>query len=125
MNENNEQINNETTIDENDWSLAASVEYKFLGILGISLGYSGGNLGVNDNYQSDLNYANKFNSVAGGVFVNVTEMITINAGFTYVKYEDYSESQAYQPLGFPAAIDFVDTYAIDTKLFAIGVDFSF
>ncbi len=125
VNENNEQINNESTIDENDWSFAASVEYKFLGILGVSLGYNGGNLGVNDDYQSDLNYANKFNSVAGGVFVNVTEMITINAGFTYVMYEDYSEAQSYLPLGFPAAVGYTDTYAKNTKLFAIGVDFSF
>lgn len=125
VNENNEQINNETSIDENAWSLAASVEYKFLGILGVSVGYSGGNLGVNDQYQSDLSYANKSNSIAGGVFVNVTEMITINAGFTYVMYDDYSKSQATQPMGFPAAIDFMDTYAKDTKLFGIGVDFSF
>ena len=125
VNENNEQINNESTIDENDWTLAASVEYKFLGILGVSLGYSGGNLGVNDNYQSGLSYANKSNTVAGGVFVNVTEMITINAGFTYVMYDDYSNAQSYQPMGFPAPIDFMDTYAKDTKIFAIGVDFSF
>lgn len=125
MNENNEQINNETSIDENAWSFAASVEYKFLGILGVSAGYNTGNLGVNDNYQSDLSYGLKSSSVAGGVFVNVTEMITINAGFTFVMYDDYSKSQAYQPLGFPAAIDFMDTYAKDTKLFAIGVDFSF
>ena len=125
VNENNEQINNESTIDENDWTLAASVEYKFLGILGVSLGYSGGNLGVNDNYQSDLSYSNKSNTVAGGVFVNVTEMITINAGFTYVMYEDSSNAQSYQPMGFPAPIDFMDTYAKDTKIFAIGVDFSF
>ena len=125
VNESNEQINNETTIDENAWSFAASLEYKFLGILGVSAGYSGGNLGVNDNYQSDLSYGLKSNSVAGGVFVNVTEMITINAGFTYVMYEDYSNAQSYQPLGFPAAVDFVDTYGKDTKVFAIGVDFSF
>jgi hypothetical protein len=105
--------------------LTASVEYKFLGILGVSLGYNGGNLGVNDGYQSDLNYANKFNSFAGGVFVNVTEMITINAGFTYVNYDDYSKAQSYTPLGFPGALDFTDTYAKNTKLFAIGVDFSF
>ena len=89
------------------------------------MGYSGGNLGVNDNYQSDLNYANKFNSVAGGIFVNVTEMITINAGFTLVMYDDYSKDQSYTPLGFPGPVEYTDTYGKDTKLFAIGVDFSF
>ena len=44
----NVQINNETTIDENAWNLAVSAEYKFLGILGVSVGYNFGNLGVNE-----------------------------------------------------------------------------
>ena len=124
VNESNEQINNETTIDENAWSFAASLEYKFLGILGVSAGYSGGNLGVNDNYQSDLSYALKSSSVGGGVFVDVGELVTINAGFTYVMYEDYSKDQSYTTEGFPE-VGYIDTYAKDTYLFAIGVDIHF
>jgi len=42
-----------------------------------------------------------------------------------VMYDDYSNPQSYQPMGFPAPLDFMDTYAKDTKIFAIGVDFSF
>ncbi len=125
VNEGNEQIDNESTIDENAYSFAASLEYKFLGILGVSAGYSGGNLGVNDSYQSDLSYANKSNSFAGGLFVDVGEMVTINAGITYVMYEDYNNSQSYLPMGFPAAVPYTDTYMKNTLLFAIGVDFSF
>lgn len=122
VNENNEQIDNETTIDENAWSFQASLEYKFLGLLGVSAGYSTGNLGVNDNYQSDLSYANKSNTVAGGVFVDVGELLTINAGIVFVMYEDYNKAQSYQPMGFPAPIDFTDTFGKNTTIFAIGVD---
>jgi hypothetical protein len=120
-----EQINNEMTIDDNAYTISASLEYKFLGLLGVSAGYSTGNLGVNDNYQSDLSYALKSSSVGGGVFVDVGELLTINAGFTYVMYDEYSKDQAYQPMGFPMAIDFTDTYLKNTTLFAVGVDIHF
>ncbi|MFO7670805.1 MAG: outer membrane beta-barrel protein [Bacteroidales bacterium] len=113
-----EQINNETTIDENAYSISFSAEYKILGILGVSAGYNFGNLGVNDNYQSDRRYANKSSSIAGGVFVEVGKMVTINAGYVYVMYDDYSEELA----GPPA---WTDTYGKKTDIVAIGVDFSF
>jgi long-subunit fatty acid transport protein len=124
VDENMEQINNETTIDDNTYSLSASLEYKILGILGLSAGYSFGSVGVNDDYQSDLNYSLKSNTIAGGVFVDVGEMLTINAGFVYVMYDDYSKEQSYQPMGFPAAVPYTDTYMKNTTIFAIGVDIS-
>ena len=71
MNDAGEQINNETSIDDNAYTISASLEYKLLSILGLSAGFSTGNLGVNDNYQSDLSYAQKSKTVAGGVFVQL------------------------------------------------------
>ena len=32
-------------------------------------------------YQSDISYANKSNSIAGGVFVELGEIVTLNAGY--------------------------------------------
>jgi len=110
-----EQINNETTIDENAYTLSASLEYKMLGILGLSVGYSLGNLGVNDDYQSDLNYANKTSTIAGGVFVDVGDLLTVNAGYVHVMYDDYEKSYA----GPPA---YTDTYGKKTGIIAVGVD---
>jgi len=69
--ENMDQINNETSIDDNAYTISGSLEYKLLGLLGISAGFLTWNLAVNDNYQSDLNYALKSNTVAGGVFIDV------------------------------------------------------
>jgi long-chain fatty acid transport protein len=112
-----EQINNETTIDENAYTLSASLEYKMLGILGLSAGYSFGNLGVNDDYQSDMSYALKSSTVAGGVFVDVGKILTVNAGFVYVMYDDYEKS-------FTAPAPYTEGYGKKTTIIAIGVDIS-
>ena len=124
VNEAGEQINNETSIDENGYSYMASLEYKLLPILGISAGYTSGNNGVNDNYQSDFGQGLKSSTVGGGVFVTLSEKLTINAGVTYVMYDDYSKAQSYTPLGFPQAVPFTDTYGKNTMIIAVGVDIS-
>jgi long-subunit fatty acid transport protein len=113
--ESGEQIDNEMTIDENTYSFSASLEYKFLGILGLSAGYSYTSLGVNDGYQSDLSYGNPSNSVGGGVFVDVGEILTINAGVVFVMYDDYTKN-------FTSPVPFAETYKKNTTLFAIGLD---
>ena len=64
--ESGEQINNETTIDNNGFTYAVSVEYRLLDFLGLSAGYTSGNNGVNDNYQSGLSYALKSRTYGGG-----------------------------------------------------------
>lgn len=124
VNEAGEQINNETTIDENGYIFSASLEYKLLGMLGISAGYSGGNNGVNDNYQSDFGQGLKSQTIGGGVFVEVGEMITINAGVSLTMYDDYEKTHSYQPMGFPQAVPFTDTYGKNTMIVAVGVDIS-
>lgn len=113
-----EQINNETTIDENSWTLGFSAEYKILGILGVSAGYNLGNLGVNDTYQSDITYANKNSTIAGGVFVELGEIVTLNAAYLHVMYDDYTE-------GFEGPLPSSTVYGKNTNIFAIGIDLSF
>jgi hypothetical protein len=121
-NETGEQINNETSIDENGYIYSFSLEYKLLGILGISAGYSSGNNGVNDNYQSDLTYALKSQTFGGGVFVDLGEKITLNAGFNITTYDDYTQAMSYTPTGFPVAIPYDNIYGKKTTIFGIGVD---
>ena len=116
IDEGGEQINNESTIDNNTYTISASLEYKILGILGVSAGYSNGSLGVNDSYQSDLSYGLKSQTVGGGVFVDVGKIVTINAGVSYTMYDDYSNSQSYLPTGFPQAVPFSDTYGKTSSL---------
>ncbi|MEN8156404.1 MAG: hypothetical protein ABFS10_05610 [Bacteroidota bacterium] len=115
-----EQINNELSIDQNGYSIAASLEYKILDMLGVSAGFSTGNNGVNSQYQSDMSYALKSNSVGGGLFVDVGDLLTINAGFVYTMYQDYPNAQTYDLGG--TQVPFTDTYGKDNMLFAVGVD---
>jgi len=124
VNEAGEQINNETSIDENGYSYMFSLEYRLLGILGISAGYTGGNNGVNDNYQSDFSQGFKSQTVGAGVFVDLGEKITLNAGVAFVTYDDYSKAQTYTPTGFPTAVPFTDTYGKNTTIVAVGIDIS-
>ena len=117
-NEEGEQINNETSIDDNGYTWAVSLEYKIIKMLGLSAGYTSGNNGVNDNYQSGITYALKSRTYGGGFFVEVGDLLTFNAGINWTKYDDYS-----QPL--MAVESYTDTYTKETMLFAFGVDISF
>jgi len=109
------QINNESTIDENAWTLGVAVEWRMLGPLGISAGYNFGNLGVNDDYQSGLDYANKNTSIGGGLFFELGELLIINAAYVHVMYDDYTKSYEGMP-------PYSETYGKSTGIFAIGVD---
>jgi len=113
--ENGVQIDGSTTIDENTFNLSASLEYKFLGILGLSAGYSYGSLGVNDNYQSDLSYSNMSNTIGAGAFIDVGDILTINAGVVFVNYVDYSRE-------YTSPVPYTETFKKNTTLFAIGLD---
>ena len=119
-----EQITSEYIIDKNGYTISAGLEYKLLGMLGISAGYSTGNNGVNDDYQSDLTYALQSQTVGGGVFVNVSEKITINAGVAFVMYKDYTKSDSYQPTGFPQPVPYTNTFGKNTTIIGVGVDIS-
>ncbi len=123
-NESGEQINNETSIDENGFTYAFSLEYRLLDFLGLSAGYTSGNNGVNDNYQSGITYALKSRTYGGGFFVEVGEMLTFNAGINWTKYDDYSQPLTYV-LSPTDMVPYTDTYTKETMLFAFGVDISF
>ncbi len=117
-----EQINNETTIDANGFTYSLAVEYRLIDILGLSVGYTSGNNGVNDSYQSNITQGFKSSTFGGGVFVDIGEKVTINAGVSFTSYDDYSQSKSYA-LAPSVVIPYTDTYGKKTTIFAIGVDF--
>jgi long-chain fatty acid transport protein len=116
-----EQINNETSIDDNGLTYSFALEYRLIDILGLSVGYTSGNNGVNDSYQSNVTYALKSQTWGAGVFVDVGEKVTINAGFNMTSYEDYSQPNSYA-LAPSVVVPYTDTYGKKTTIFAIGVD---
>jgi long-chain fatty acid transport protein len=119
--ETGDPLDNESIIDENGYTYSAALEYKLLGILGVSVGYTSGNNGVNPAYQSNMTYALKSQTFGGGVFVDLGEMIRINAGFNMTTYDDYDMAETYA-LAPTVMVPYTDTYAKKTTIFAIGVD---
>jgi len=121
VNEMGEQIDNETTIDENGFTYSVALEYKLLDMLGVSAGYTSGNNGVNDSYQSNITYELKSQTWGAGVFVDVGEMVTINAGFNMTYYDDYNQPNSYA-LAPGFVVPYTDILGKKTTIFAIGVD---
>jgi len=119
-----EQINNETTIDNNGFTYSFALEYKFIDFLGVSVGYTSGNNGVNESYQSDLNYGLKSRTYGGGLFADIGEKVTVNAAFNMTYYDDYNQSLAYD-LAPTVQIPYTNTLGKKTSIFAIGVDIHF
>lgn len=119
-----EQINNESTIDENHFTYQFALEYKILPILGISAGYTSGNIGVNEDYQNSMTYALKSQTFGGGIFVDLSDMIRINAAYNMTTYQDQDKALSYA-LAPSISVPYTDSYAKQTSIFAIGVDFRF
>ena len=69
-------------------------------------------------YQSDLSYSLSSSSIGFGGAFDINEKIRINAGYSVTLYQDQAV-----PTGDP--VIFTQNYAKITKVFAVGIDFSF
>ena len=116
------QINNESTIDENTYEISAGVEYMIINMVGISAGYSRGNVGVNNLYQSDLSFSLNTNTVGGGFVINIGKKLAINAGVVYVMYEDSDVAGTYDLMGTP--VNYSTNYLKNLMVYAVGIDIS-
>jgi len=116
------QIDNQSTIDNNTFDVSAALEYRIIDMIGISAGYSLGQVGVNNSYQSDLSYNLNTNTVAGGFVVNLFNRLAINAGVVYVMYQEADVAGVYDLMGTP--VNYYTNYLKNTMLFAVGIDVS-
>ncbi len=107
----------ESLIDNNMYNVNFSAQYDF-GRLLISGGYNYANTGVSQAYQSDLSYSLSSSSIGFGGAFDINEKIRINAGYSVTLYQDQAV-----PTGDP--VIFTQNYAKNTKIFAVGIDFSF
>jgi long-subunit fatty acid transport protein len=108
----------EKLINSNSYNVNFSAGYNF-GKFMISAAYNYANIGVSQDYQSDLSYSLNSSSIGFGGAWNITENVRLNAGYTMVMYQDESVPYGSDP------VVFTQSYAKDTKIFAIGIDFSF
>jgi len=106
----------EKDIENNSYSLNVSLQYNITNKILVSGGYGYANMGVGKNYQSDLSYSLSSSSICFGGAVDFTQNIRLNLGYCMVMYKD-------DAVDVPTV--YTQTYAKDTKIFAVGLDFSF
>ncbi|MDX2444852.1 MAG: outer membrane beta-barrel protein [Bacteroidales bacterium] len=108
----------ENEIDNNSYNINGTAQYTIKDKVMISASYGFASMGVNKSYQSDLDYSLSSSSIGFGAGWNITENVTVNAGYVMVFYQDDSV-----PTGEP--VMYTQFYGKDTNIFAVGVDFSF
>ncbi len=113
----------EDSVENNMWSVSLGMEYDITEKLTGSIGYSRGNTGVGNGYQTDISYSNSSNTVGFGIQFRPMENLAIDLGALFVMYDDFTvESAANPAIGLPA---YKTTYAKSLMDFAIGVTYNF
>jgi len=119
-------VSNSYIIDHNGYSIDGGLEYKINDKFLVSCGYIYANQGVNDNYQSDIDYFQGSQTFGLGGAYNVKDNIQINLGFSYTYYMKTQNYVSHVFAGTPAEVYRpLQTYAKNAMLVGIGVDFSF
>lgn len=101
-------------------SYGLGIEYTISEALLASVGWSGSQTGVNDNYHSDLSYSLNTNTFGAGAAYKINDMITVNLGGYYVMYQD-------KTVTYPVSTteNYTQTYGTSLWGVGIGLDFSF
>jgi long-chain fatty acid transport protein len=123
---NEEFVDNSKVIDNNGYEAGISLEYAINKLIRISAGYLLARSGVSEAYQSDLSFDLSSNTIGGGIGLNLTDRIMVNAGLSYTKYNEGKKNYNHV-LSAPGnpVIPLTDTYYQNTLILGIGVDFSF
>jgi len=115
----------EDYVERGSYELGLGVEVPILPMLKVSAGYLKTSPGVKDEYQTDMNYTLRSNSVGGGLEFNISPLIDLNLGVSYTKYVD--DTKTYQrELGGEGQSGIysvlTETYAKDVTIVAVGLN---
>lgn len=107
----------------------AGAEYRINKMFLVSAGIQFTKTGVTDDYQKDLSFSLDSYSIGFGGAVNVSKNVTINIGYFWTSYSDWTiEKDHYSSIAGsnpPAYLQGKDVFSRTNKVFAAGVDFSF
>jgi len=120
-----EFIPNKDIINNNGFSIHGGVEAYLSEKLLVSGGYIWANQGVNDIYQTDLNYFLGSNTFGAGGAYKIMNNLELNLGFSYTAYtnNDKLVDHVYSPTGIIFKVP--EFYGKNAMIFSVGVDFSF
>jgi long-chain fatty acid transport protein len=106
-------------IDKNFKEYALGIQYGLTQKLRLSAGWLGTFTGVNDAYQSDLNFDLNTNTFGAGIGYRISPMIDLNLAGQYTFYKEGTKEYMYGTN--PAT----DTYNKKTWVIGVGLDFHF
>lgn len=107
----------------------AGAEYRISRLFLVSAGVQFTQSGVTDEYQKDLSFSLDSYSVGFGGAVNVSKNVTINIGYFWTNYSDWTVNKDHYTSiagsNPPVYLPGKDVFSRTNKVFAAGVDFSF
>lgn len=120
------EMKNSDVFDANYWEWALGLQYNISDKFLVSAGYLRAQSGINQDYQTDLNYKISSNTYGLGGAYSVTPKIDVNLAVAYTKYVEDDKTFDYNVAGSTANVETVtETYNRDNFFIAIGLDFKF
>jgi long-subunit fatty acid transport protein len=106
-------------IDNNFSEYALGIQYGLTEKMRISAGWLTTFTGVNDDYQTDLNYDLNTNTFGAGIGYRISPLIDLNLGAQYTFYKEGTKEFTYN------SNPVTETYNKKTWLVGVGLDFHF
>ncbi|WP_303071028.1 OmpP1/FadL family transporter [Bacteroides nordii] len=100
----------------------AGIEWDVTKRLTLSCGGQITDYGLSDDYQSDTSFSCDSYTLGVGAKVNLTAKASLNVGYMWTKYEDYTKtSQNYNGTGLKGT----NVYSRTNKVFGLSIDYRF
>lgn len=109
----------------NGYEIGLAVEYCLNEKLLASVGFSYGDMGVKDVYQTDLSYSLPSTTIGLGIGYRITDKMLINIGALNTFYQDGSRDGVRKNALTTAPINYTEEYAKANFGFAFGIDYKF
>lgn len=110
---------------DNGYEVGLAVEYSLNDKLMASVGFLNGNGGAKPDYQTDISYSLKSNTIGLGFAYKVSDNMTVNFGALNTFYQDDSRDGQHDLGGSGNLVDYTEEYAKTTYGFAFGIDYKF
>ena len=106
----------------NTQEFLAGIEWDVHKMITISGGYQRTDYGLADGFQSDISFSLDSYAIGFGGAVRLTPNLTVNAGYFWTDYDDYTKvSDNYNGLPMPGK----DVLSRTNKVFGLGIDYKF
>jgi Long-chain fatty acid transport protein len=106
----------------NTQEFLAGIEWDVHKMVTISGGYQRTDYGLADGFQSDISFSLDSYAIGFGGAVRLTPNLTVNAGYFWTDYDDYTKaSDNYNGLPMPGK----DVLSRTNKVFGLGIDYKF